>query len=375
MAEDKSRKRKPAIKPGSVKAGALAKRKEVGEKGWLTGYKVLDEFVSYKKGYSTTIYSYAHQGKTQFTLDQCVNLAVMYGAKIAVYLTEAGDPEEIVLEIAQTYMRRSLADKTLTDEEIEFAIDTFVDKHFYILNAQSQLFSITELAWAVHDTNEEYGIELDVVVIDHFGNLEKGSEQKYFKTDENVKHVMQTVNRMSKKLNIHTFILFHIRDTEPVKCPKSNIYYLPKPEHHNISGGQQANYQGMQMIAVWRPVYHPNKYGIVDPETGEPYELNETRIIVSKSKPKHIGKLGEGSLFFDVHKQSYYESGYYFAREGYETDSALFNKEKKYTPFDELYKTHFQEEKLRKTREFFEKEVDGTVDGVPAKKTAQDLGF
>lgn len=373
MAESKERKKSPAIKASSVKAGALNRRKEVGEKGWLTGYKTLDEFISYKKGYSTTIYSYAHQGKTQFALDQCVNLAVMYGAKIAVYLTEAGDAEEIVLEIAQTYMRRSLADRELTDSELEFAIDSFVDKHFYIINSSSQLFSVKELAWAVADTNEAYGINIDIVVIDHFGNLEKDSDQKYFKTDENVKYVMQTVNRMSKKLNLHTFILFHIRDTEPIKCSQSGKYYLPKPEHHNISGGQQANYQGMQMIAVWRPVYHPNKLGIVDPDTMEPYEQNETRIIVSKSKPKHIGRLGESALFFNVLTQSYKErvnGGEYYAREAYCADDELFTGKVKYPSFKDLY---LEKERAEK-QAFFDKVVDDSIDGIK-KNSFEELGF
>lgn len=378
MSNTEDRKKNIAIKPGSLKSKALQKRQEAGSKGWLTGYKSLDEYISYRRGYSTTIYSYSHQGKTQFTLDQCVNLAVMYGLKIAVYLTEAGDPEEIVLEIAQTYMRKSLADPTLTDEELAFAIDEFVDKHFYIINSSSSLFSITELAHSIKDTNSEYGIHIDVVVIDHFGNLNKDENQKYFKIDENVKFVMQTVNRMSKKLNLHTFILFHVRDTEPVKCPHSGIYYLPLPENHAISGGQQANYQGMQMVAVWRPVYHPNKFGIIDPVTAEPYEMNETRIVVSKSKPKMIGKLGMSSLYFQPQTQSYKErvdGGEYYSREAYSVDDMLFKGEAKYPAFEYVYKKHYTEKKIADTKAFFEREVDGSVDGVPSKKSAKDLGF
>lgn len=376
MAEAREDRRSVAIRPSSLKSRVLEKRKEVGSKGWLTGYKSLDEYVSYKRGYSTTIYSYSHQGKTQFTLDQCVNLAVMYGTKVAVYLTEAGDPEEIVLEIAQIYMRRSLADPLLTDEEISFAIDEFVDKYFYIINSSSNLFSITELAMSIKETNKEYGIEIDVVVIDHFGNLEKDENQKYFKTDENVKYTMQIVNRMSKKLKVHTFILFHIRDTDPVLCPVSKKYYLPKPEHHNISGGQQANYQGMQMIAIWRPVYHPNKFGIVDPDTAEPYEMNETRVIVSKSKPKHIGKLGECSLYFQLHSQSYKErvdGGEKYAREAYDGDKELFGEKRKYPAFDFL----FAEKDKKATEDFFKKAVDPTVDGnvVPKSTSYENLGF
>lgn len=371
----KERNKIVAIRPSSVKEGAMLRRKEVGEKGWKTGHKNLDEIISYKKGYSTTIYSYAHQGKTQFTLEQCVNLAIMYKTKVAVYLTEAGDYEEIVLEIAQTYMRRSLADVTLTDLELEFAIDTFVNEYFYIIPASSKFFSIEELAYAIQDTNKEYGIQLEVVVIDHFGNLDKSDNQKYFKTDENVKFVMQTINRMSRKLNLHTFILFHIRDTDPVKCSVTGKWYLPKPEHHNISGGQQANYQGMQMIAVWRPIYHPNKLGIVDPDTTNPFEINETRIIVSKSKPKHIGQLGERSLFFYGNNQAYKSRDEFgnetFALECYEPDGDLFGAELQYPSFAKLFK----QRDLKHKEELFSGKIvlETNKDGVPVN--FKDVGF
>lgn len=372
----KDMKRRVAVRPSALKAKALARRKEVGSKGWSTGYKTLDELISYKRGYSTIVFSPAHSGKTQFALDQAVNLAVMYGLKVAVYLTEAGDPEEIVLEIAQTYMRKSLDDPQLTDEELDFAIDNFVDKYFYIICSGTAMFSITDLAYSVKETNEEFDINLDVLVIDHFSNLDKAEEQRGFRIDEDVKFVIQKVNSMSKKLKLHTMILFHVRDKEPIKCPSSGMYYLGPPEPYELVGGQNGYRLGYQMVAVYRPITHPSKYGIIDPATGAPYAVNETQVIVAKTKPKFTGKLGTGKLYWDAPTQSYKEMDEYgadwFSRERYSEEDTFSKETKKYPTFAELYKAHSQE----KTKAFFEEAIDPTKEGgVPTKISIKDYGF
>jgi hypothetical protein len=55
------------------------------------------------------------------------------------------------------------------------------------------------------------------------------------------------------------------------------------------------------MICVWR---YPK--GLKD-EFGTPYQLNQVKIIVQKSKPKGIGACGEFDLFFDTWRNCYYE--------------------------------------------------------------------
>lgn len=292
-------------------------KNESFSKGWSTGFASLDELISYKRGYSTIIYSYSHQGKTQFAIEECVHMAKEFGVVSVVYLTEAGTMGDTILDIIQTYLGKNLSVEVVEDVQILEAL-IWADNHFVLLDSIDTLLTIREIYSEILKIKKETGLDIGNLVIDHYGNLEKDEKQKYFNVSENVKYVLQAVTRCSKKFNLHTFILFHVRDTDPIKCKITEKFYLPKPEHYEIAGGQQVNFLGQQMICVWRPISSPEKFGIIDPDTAMPYDINETRITVSKSKPKMIGRLGTQGIYFDVPTQRYYEEiggRKYFARE------------------------------------------------------------
>ena len=58
--------------------------------------------------------------------------------------------------------------------------------------------------------------------------------------------------------------------------------------------------KGYKKVGKSFPVY-------INPETGEVFEPNETRIEVLKAKPKALGKPGKVSLYYDVYSSRYYE--------------------------------------------------------------------
>ena len=268
-------------------------KRQTFEKGHSTGFRCLDELISYKQGWSTIIFSYAHQGKTQFVIEECVHLAKAHNVISAIYLTEAGNRGETILDIIQTYLGKNLSEHHVDDEDIFKALE-WADKYFILLDNVDNLLSIRDIYSSVKEAEKQHDIKIGNLVIDHFGNLQRDEDQKFFNIADNVKYTLQAVTRTSKKFNLHTFILFHVRDTEPIKCGTTGKYYLPKPEMYAISGGQQSNFLGQQIISVWRPVM--------------PYELNETHITVNKSKPKFIGKLGSAVIYFDTSAQKYYET-------------------------------------------------------------------
>jgi len=272
-----------------------------GKRGWDTGLEAVDEILSYRRGYSTVVFSYAHQGKTQFVIDNCVYLAREYGIISALYLTEAGKKEEAVLDIITTLVGKTI--DRVTDEEFEVALD-FISKYFLFADVADSLKSITEI-YAEVEVLIKSGVDVGNVVIDHFHQLNEAPEQKYMDRADKTKFVLRTLNKRSQDLNVHSFILFHVRDTNAIQCPTSKLYYLPRPEPHELSGGQQSHYLAYNMVSIWRPVTSPEKYGIVD-QNGVPYELNQTIVTVAKVKPKGSAKLGSRSIYFDSETQRFY---------------------------------------------------------------------
>lgn len=287
-----------------IRDSALKKKKEVSERGKSTGFKSLDPYISYIPGYTTTVFSYAGQGKTQFCVEELVYLSEHYGDKNVCYLTEAGDAAETALDIAQTYKRKVLIQ--MTDEDVIEAFD-WMEEHFFILDISKDLMNIREIYETVVEIEKVEGVKINNVLIDHYHNIPPTPEMQSATIADKVKYIYQAITRTSKKFNLHTFILFHVRDTDPVKCPKSNQYYLPKPEMYMLSGGQQSSYLGQQMISIWRPISREEQVGTVDPTTGIPFKLNSMIVTCVKVKPKQSGKIGGSLLMWDWEKQSYYE--------------------------------------------------------------------
>lgn len=276
----------------------------VESRGRFFSLTSLDPIISLVEGSITTIYGTAGSGKTQFCIETCVSQAEVYGSKTAYYLTEAGTFEETVLDIAQTYLQKTLSE--ITDEELLTALE-WMDEYIFIIDISRGLMSMREIYEQVLSMEKEYDIKINNVVLDHFGNILPDPKNKGATIADNVKFTFQAMTATSKLKNFHTIILFHTARQEPVKCPVSGKFYLLKAEPYELSGGIQANFLSMQMINVHRFISREDQLGVIDPQTGMPYELNETHITCTKVKPKQSGSLGTVKIYFDWKKQSYYE--------------------------------------------------------------------
>src|SRR5690606_34980106 len=127
------------------------------------------------------------------------------------------------------------------------AVIEWASKYFYFADVDDKFANVVEIFKEVANLKAS-GVDVQNVVIDHYHALEKHSQQQFMDRADSTKFVMKQVSRASKKINVHCFILFHVRDTDPIKCPTSNIWYLPHPESYSISGGQQAGYLSYNMM-------------------------------------------------------------------------------------------------------------------------------
>lgn len=293
---------------GEISANAIKRRRQIFTKGFACGFHNGDDLMSYRKGFTTGIYSYSAQGKTQFWIEQAVWLSKEYNLTHAIWLTESGEKEELIFDIAMTYLGKSLfsSSQEVTDDELLEALE-WMDKYFFVIDHETKILNVRDIYTSVSDFEKQSGISIDCVVIDNATNLARELDKSRLQTHEYMNYLMTAINRTSNRKNYHTFILFHVGKTDYIECKSTKRRYMPRPSHYEILGGQQVNYLGFQLIGVWRPINQPSQEGIIDPDTGWPFALNETRIIISKSKPKAIGQTGEYRLFFDKDRQKFYE--------------------------------------------------------------------
>lgn len=301
--------KKRYYKISELKAKALSrlKNKEIYVKGYDCGFKCGDDIISYRPNYSTGIYSFSAQGKSQFLIEQLVHLSRKYGLKHAVWLTENGASEELATDIAMTYMRKSLTDiDNINPQDILDAYD-WMEKFFYVIDHESSMLNIRDIYEAVGEIEREQCIKIDTVSIDNVSNLTREADKAKLLIHEYSNYLMGAVNRTSMAKKYHTFILFHVNKTDAIECKTTKKKYQGKPTHYDISGGSQINYLGYQLINVWRPINSTDNQDIINPETGYPFQMNEAVITVSKSKPKFIGRTASFTIYFDTDRQAYYE--------------------------------------------------------------------
>lgn len=287
---------------------ALSKRKETYVKGYDCGFKTGDEYLSYRLGFSTGFYSYSAQGKSQFWIEQAVHLSRKHKLKHAIWLTENGKKEELIMDIAMTYLRKSLfsLNQIVTDEELFMALE-WMDDFFYIIDHESSILNIRDIYQSVAEIEATHKIKIDCVAIDNATNLAREADKGKMMIHEYMNYLMTAINRTSLAKNYHTFILFHVGKQDRVECKTTGKKYQAPATHYDIVGGQMVNYLGYQLACVYRPISNEEQVGIIDPDTGLPFALNETHIIVSKSKPKAVGTQGQFKIYFDVDRQAYYE--------------------------------------------------------------------
>lgn len=281
------------------------KNKEIFIKGDDCGFYTGDEFISFRKGYQTGIFSYKAEGKTQMTMQMCVHLSKKYGWKHAIWLSESGRKSEVIIDVILCFVGKDI--DSISDAEI-LAGFQFMDEHFFLIEHEKSMLNIRDIFETVSEIETTEKVKITGVVIDNATTLAREKSKSSLMIHEYMNYLVTAINRTSLAKNYHTFILYHVGKPDALlECKTSKIKYKPCPSDFSIVGGQMTGFLSYQLFSVWRPCRTKDDYGIVNPMTGIPYEVNETVITVTKSKPKKVGKEGSFSLFFDSGKQQYYE--------------------------------------------------------------------
>lgn len=280
--------------------------KHGNERGLDGRFNVSREFISYKKGYTTYIYSAPYSGKTQFAMSELTYLAERYNWNIAVFSLEMGSPKDVLAEAASIYIGKLYtsrsSDLKMNGLQKEKAIE-FFKQRFYVLDPVFKKndieVTVDNILKEVKKIEDKQGINIDAVYIDPISELDDGGEERIHKFTYKVNKM---VNRDARMNDRHNFLVSHVRDQQGILDKVENKTYYPVPTPRDVSGGQNTFKQGYQMVCVYRPPEF-----LINDKTKEFYKKNETEVHIQKSKPKGVGKTGQFTLFFDWKTNRYYE--------------------------------------------------------------------
>ena len=289
-------------------------------RGAPTGFRSLNRKWSLKKGYTTSIFAAAGQGKSILALEIAMNLAEFEGWTWCIYTPETGTVVDVYIELL--WMYNGIKVESQTKKQLQKAKD-FIGKHFFVIDFDANDMireskakgekgkldfsekgikdpSVNDIYKQAYDLEEKSGITLDGILIDPFTELSLPNENG-LREDLNYGVHLSRCIRHSKRRNIHSIITFHTSKQNMKTW--NGISYTDIPHPSEIVNGMMTHRKSYMMLSTWIP-----PVGMPNPQNdNKPFEPFETILTISKVKPKLIGAKGQISLFYDQDRNRYYE--------------------------------------------------------------------
>ncbi len=285
---------------------------ELRNNSYLKGYSIGWNFdslpITIKSGCTTYVAGAPHDGKTEFWLEILINLSVEHKLRHAIFTPETGTVEDIISELCFKYIGKpyiKTMDNPMTEAE-RIAAEMFVDEYFYIIDPLDSKMTADNFYSMVDNIEIEEGKRIHTTLIDPFNELTHDFSKDEGRQDLYIERILGDVRKNARKTNRHNCVITHVRDQAPITT--DNVTFFPMATPREIAGGQAWFRKGLLMIIVWRP-----PYGLND-EHGTPYEKNEVKIKVVKSKPKGVSINGTYTMFYNVLKNAYYLRGNQYSK-------------------------------------------------------------
>ncbi len=305
--------------------GILELQKEVDNlyevgivKGVNIGFNCLNDLYSVKLGSTTYIMGSPYSGKTEFWLEVLINLSEFHGWNHVIFTPETGSREEIVAELCSKYLKKPFYnyDNRMTEAE-KYKAMTWLNEHFYIVDPDENI-TPNQFYATVDEIEKEFDTKVHTTTLDPYNEL-KNDLGETGRQDLYIEELLGFVRRNARINKRHNCIITHAADQQPKE--ENGITYYPPPTARQYAGGQAWFRKGLGMIAIWRP-----PFGLIGVD-GVEYKENETHVIIQKTKPKGTGRRGTAKLFFNNHKNRFYEvtitGEEKFAAKEYEQSKAL----------------------------------------------------
>lgn len=272
-------------------------------KGLTTGFANLDPFFTLKKGYPLFVAGAPYAGKSEFVLELLVKTSRIHKWKHFIYMGEGGEVKDLFAELCYKFIGKPYYKNfpNSMDEKEKIYAEMWVDEHFILCNQDDEM-TIEEFYNVVSEAEKSLGIKFDTTLFDPFNDIKDEAHLFGNRDDKWLNVALKTVRNASKKNNRIDILIEHIADIAPVTDKSTGNRYIPPALPSEWAKGRTWWRRAFTMILIYRPpVFLTN-------DNGEPHKENETHIIIQKSKPKGIGKLGRAVLFYDWKTNRYYEN-------------------------------------------------------------------
>lgn len=263
---------------------------------YKTGLDALNQNLMLKKGYPLYVGGAPFSGKTEFVLEILVNTSILYKWKHFIYCGEGGNVEHIFYELCHKYLGKHYRD-SLENDKIK--AEYFVNEHFIICDHDKD-YTLDEFYDLVIQAENEFGIKFDTTMFDPFNDVKEELEMFNGREDKFLAHALKKSRISSKKYDRIDILITHIADVKSIQDKDTGRFYMRPALPNEWAGGRTWWRRAFTMVLVYRPP------SFLKDANGVEYPENETHIIIQKSKPKGVGKIGVVPIWWDWKKNRYY---------------------------------------------------------------------
>ena len=306
----------PIYRPEDKSLDVDINRRQNVRGGVSTGFATLDDYMTIKAGFPLFVAGAPHHGKTQFIKQLLVNLSRLHDWKHCIYLGEDGSIEDITIELTEIYTGKPVRHNDDRGREITNAIGeadfinafNWVNAHFWIVSpddAEIDAFDVNTFYQWVAEYEGREGVKFNTTVIDPWNDLTFDLNSKGGREDLFLADALKTVRNSSRLNNRTDIVITHIAAPFAKHRTEGGRRFASPAEPYEWAGGQTWHRRAFTMLLVYRPPSPDTiRFGRVTFDTF----VGETWLMVQKSKPRGVGKLGRAILYYDKRTNTYSET-------------------------------------------------------------------
>ena len=289
-------------------------RSTVPKGGAYAGWESLDQIYTAKKGFPLVIYGAPHSGKSVFMLNMCVNLSKQHGWKHIVFSSEQGSVADLILEVAEIYLRKPLRlydergreRHNVASEAEHIHAQEWVAEHFRFIDPthpRCERFNLTDFHnWC--EEAEADGFKADVTVLDPFNDVEMDLPRHGGRQDLWLTSVLKTARDVAMRKDRLDILVNHIAQQQSTMVSERGQRFAPPALMNEMNGGVAWSRRAFTVLLVYRPPSNDQlKFGKHVVNTGP----NESWVLCQKAKPKGTAELGQAILYYDKDTGCFYE--------------------------------------------------------------------
>lgn len=272
-------------------------------RGVSTGWPTFDEYYSVAPGYFSLFYGNPFTGKTLVLFEMLINLSKLHGWRHLVFSPETGGPKDVYSLLIQIYAQGDVTNNFKNQMSRGKFDDAkkWVNDHFLVIDSEVEGvdFTLEDFLIYVQILERKFNIKFNTIT---------GDPLIEFKFDSDVRddifwnRQIKIVRVQAKLNNWHIFLCTHTTKQTRVGIDDEGNSIFPIPEPGEIAGGQTFFRKGFQIVCVYRHTFEGlnGDSMVLKPVGNMLVYRNSTYLIVKKTKPMGIGKMGRVHFRLDM---------------------------------------------------------------------------